>query len=205
MRASGPASAQNPPDPTIRSGFYLGLDVGESTVRSDNNYLYGYNDFNGYYGGPYDYSHHFALEGGRGHPAHFGGGGGARVHGFRSPGKRHDLLLQQFYYCPDSHPRAIALFGVGYLPLPVPFLDVYGKAGIARLHTNVNGFDGQICVDPAPQCQMSTTQNSWDNRFAYGVGVQSHFSALGVRAEYERINSQYGDPDMFTVGVTWTF
>jgi hypothetical protein len=37
------------------------------------------------------------------------------------------------------------------------------------------------------------------------VGVQSRFGALGVRAEYERISSQYGDPDMFTVGATWNF
>jgi hypothetical protein len=28
---------------------------------------------------------------------------------------------------------------------------------------------------------------------------------LSVRAEYERINSPYGDPDMFSLGVTWTF
>ncbi len=31
--------------------------------------------------------------------------------------------------------KALALFGVGYLPLPAPFLTVYGKFGISRLHT----------------------------------------------------------------------
>ena len=37
----------------------------------------------------------------------------------------------------DSHPRAGVLFGVGYLPLPIPFIDIYGKAGVARLQTDV--------------------------------------------------------------------
>ena len=37
-------------------GLYAGVDIGESTVRSDNNYTYGgYNGFDGYYGyGGYD-------------------------------------------------------------------------------------------------------------------------------------------------------
>jgi hypothetical protein len=30
--------------------------------------------------------------------------------------------------------KAGTLFALGYLPLPVPFLDVYGKVGVARLH-----------------------------------------------------------------------
>jgi hypothetical protein len=202
---SGAASAQNSAGLYNPLGFYLGLGVGESTVRSDNNYLYGFNDFNGYYGGPYDYSHHFAWKAAAGIRPISVVGAEFEYFDFGHPGSDTTYYYNNFNYGPDSHPRAIALFGVGYLPLPVPFLDVYGKAGIARLHTNVNGFDGQICVDPAPQCGTPTTQDRWDNRFAYGVGVQTHFSALGVRAEYERINSPYGDPDMFTVGVTWTF
>ena len=154
MRASGPASAQNSAGPYNPLGFYLGLDVGESTVRSDNNYLYGYNDFNGYYGGPYDYSHHFAWKAAAGIRPISVVGAELEYLDFGHPGSDTTYYYNNFNYGPDSHPRAIALFGVGYLPLPVPFLDVYGKAGIARLHTNVNGFDGQICVDPAPQCRI---------------------------------------------------
>jgi hypothetical protein len=33
--------------------------------------------------------------------------------------------LGNYYYGPDSHPRAIAAFGVGHIPLP--FLDIYAK------------------------------------------------------------------------------
>jgi hypothetical protein len=28
---------------------------------------------------------------------------------------------------------------------------------------------------------------------------------MSVRAEYERISSPYGDPDLFSVGATYTF
>ena len=37
----------------------------------------------------------------------------------------------------DSHPRAAVLFAVGYLPLPIPFIDIFAKAGVARLQTDV--------------------------------------------------------------------
>jgi opacity protein-like surface antigen len=109
------------------------------------------------------------------------------------------------YYGLDSHPRASALFGVGYLPLPIPFVDIYGKAGVARLETNVTTFQGQPC--PMNQSCSGTyfRQNHTDNRFAYGVGVQSKFWGVSFRAEYERIRSQFGDPDALMVSATWTF
>ena len=48
-------------------------------------------------------------------------------------------------------------------------------------------------------------QDQTDNRFAYGVGVQSKAWGVSFRAEYERISSQFGDPDALTVSATWTF
>ena len=131
--AAAPARAEN------LLGFYVGAGVGESTVRSDDNFSGGFG-YDGFYNDP---RHHFgwkALAGIRpisivgaeleyidfGHP---GGDGG--YYGYN--------------YGPDSHPRAIAAFGVGHLPLPIPFLDIFGKAGAARLHTNVDGFDGSAC------------------------------------------------------------
>lgn len=106
----------------------------------------------------------------------------------------------------DSHPRAGVLFGVGYLPLPIPFLDIYGKAGVARLQTDVttitsNCPPGANCLVPATY----TRHNETDSKFAYGVGVQSKAWGFAFRAEYERISSQFGDPDALTVSATWTF
>ncbi len=106
----------------------------------------------------------------------------------------------------DSHPRAGVLFGVGYLPLPIPFFDIYGKAGVARLQTDVTTITSNC--PPGTNCVLPPTytrHNETDSRFAYGVGVQSKAWGFAFRAEYERISSQYGDPDALTVSATWTF
>jgi hypothetical protein len=209
---SNAAFAENP------LGAYVGLGVGESTVRSDSN-----NGYNGSYGGcgyyggfgggcGYDYSHHFAWKAEAGIRPISIAGAEVEYLDFGHPGSDQNYYYYDNNYGPDSHPRAIAAFAVGYLPLPVPFLDVYGKLGVARLHTNVNGFDGIA----SPACQLAScgvgggpayyvSESRWDTRFAYGVGLQTKFGALGVKAEYERINSPYGDPDIFTVGASWTF
>jgi OmpA-like transmembrane domain len=103
--------------------------------------------------------------------------------------------------------KAVTLFGLGYLPLPVPFLDVYGKLGIARLHTTATE------ISPIPFCPAGFTNCSpttfsiadSSTNFAYGAGIQGKIGALALRAEYERIGASGGDPDMFSLGVTWTF
>jgi opacity protein-like surface antigen len=103
--------------------------------------------------------------------------------------------------------RTETLFGLLYAPIPVPFLDVFAKAGAARLQTKVHYeisplFCPLSTVDPG--CPFfSTSASSTD--FAYGAGVQLKFSALAVRAEYERINSGLGAPDLLSLGLTWTF
>jgi hypothetical protein len=85
---------------------------------------------------------------------------------------------------------------VGYLPLPVPFIDVFGKVGVAELQTDVTTFVG---------ASQFFRQNESDTRAAYGVGVQSRAWGLTFRAEYERISSQFGDPDAVTVSALWNF
>jgi opacity protein-like surface antigen len=103
--------------------------------------------------------------------------------------------------------KAVTLFGLGYLPLPVPFLDVYGKLGIARLHTATTE------VSPIPFCPAGFTScrptafniSDSSTNFAYGAGVQSKIGSLAIRAEYERISASGGNPDLISLGVTWTF
>ena len=177
-------------------GFYLGAGVGYSTVRSDDPA----------YGLPGYFNDHQtawkAIAGIRpisivgaeveymdfGHPNNYYGPNGYASYGL------------------DSHPRAGMLFGVGYLPLPIPFFDVFGKAGVARLQTDVTTFQSQSCAPLTNPCPgIYTRHNQTDNRFAYGVGVQSKAWGFAFRAEYERISSQFGDPDALTVSATWTF
>jgi hypothetical protein len=185
------ALADNP------AGFYLGAGVGYSTVRSDDPA----------YGLPGYYNDHQAawkaIAGVR--PIPFVGAEFEYID-FGQPGSHHNYDVN--YYGLDSHPRAAALFGVGYLPLPVPFFDVYGKAGVARLQTDVTTVVGAVtCPVTTPNCPtlILSRQNQTDNKFAYGVGLQSKVWGVAFRAEYERISSQYGDPDALTVSATWTF
>src|ERR1700675_608822 len=184
------ALADNP------AGFYLGAGVGYSTIRSDDSS----------YGLPGYYNDHQTawkvIAGVR--PISIVGAEFEYID-FGQPGNYHGYSSFNNNGL-DSHPRAAALFGVGYLPLPIPFFDVYGKAGVARLQTDVTAFVPG-CATPA-YCAAPgayTRQAQTDNRFAYGVGVQSKWWGVSFRAEYERINSPYGDPDALTVSATWTF
>jgi hypothetical protein len=175
-------------------GFYLGAGVGYSTIRSDDPA----------YGLPAYYNDHQtawkAIAGIR--PISIVG---AEVEylDFGQPSR--------YYYGSnsfntsgfDSHPRAGVLYGVGYLPIPVPFFDVFGKAGVARLQTDATTV--VACTSPCLLPPTYTRHNETDNKFAYGVGVQSKAWGVAFRAEYERISSQFGDPDALTVSATWTF
>jgi opacity protein-like surface antigen len=183
--ASTAALADNP------VGFYLGAGAGYSTVRSDDSA----------YGLPGYFNDHQtawkAIAGVR--PISIIGAEFEYID-FGQPGNHH--YYDPNYYGTDSHPRAAALFVVGYLPVPIPFFDVFGKAGVARLQTDVTYVSQNCTLTCIPALYR---QEQTDNRFAYGVGVQSKAWGVAFRAEYERINSQYGDPDALMVSATWTF
>src|SRR6202011_3946238 len=110
------ARADNP------AGFYLGAGVGYSTIRSDDS-AYG---LPGYFN---DHQTAWKLIAGV-RPMSILGAELQYIH-FGQPGHLSGNY-DTGYYGRDSHPRASALFAMGYLPLPIPFFDVYGKAGIAR-------------------------------------------------------------------------
>jgi Outer membrane protein beta-barrel domain len=184
-------------------GLYAGVGVGESTVRSDNG-------FDPYY--PDDsHPHHTAYKAIVGiRPIPFIG---AEVEyldfGHSSSADSYDD--RHDYYgadnTADSHPKAGILYAVGYLPLP--FVDIFVKGGVARLETNINTYDAYSCTPygSGPGCDqvLIGREHAWQTKAAYGAGVQGHISHLNLRAEYERINSSFGDPDAFMVSATWTF
>jgi opacity protein-like surface antigen len=77
----------------------------------------------------------------------------------------------------NSGGRAFAGYALGFLPITVPHLDVYGKAGLARYEL----YDS-----------MTFTDGSWEPKgsfkstvFTWGAGVQMHFGTIGGRMEYE--------------------
>lgn len=194
--ATTPALADNP------LGAYVGVGVGQSNVGSNDYYDYGY------YGGYHDHDatwkviagiRPLPVLGGEIEYIDFGSGNG--VNGFYQNG--------YFYANSSSHPRATVLYGLGYLPLPLPFLDVYGKVGVARLQSDIttNAYPSGYCAPPYSGCSapIGYRNDETDTKFAYGAGVQARWQDLAFRAEYERISSQFGDPAAFTVSATWTF
>jgi hypothetical protein len=74
-----------------------------------------------------------------------------------------------------SDAKAFAGYAVGFLPIPVPFLDVYGKAGVARW--KLNGSAGNFFAF-----------SNQGTEFAWGLGAQVHIGNIGGRLEYENFN-----------------
>ncbi len=106
----------------------------------------------------------------------------------------------------DLRSKATALFAVDYLPLPVPLLDVYAKAGVARYQSSERVAGELGCPAPlACIALVSYGTDRTDTRFAYGVGTQVKLSAFAIRAEYERIAANGADPDLLSLGLTWRF
>jgi hypothetical protein len=77
-----------------------------------------------------------------------------------------------------SDGNALAGYVVGFLPIPLPVVDIFGKVGAARwkLNGNVNSL-----ISPASFSNSGT-------EFAWGIGVQAHINMFGARLEYENFN-----------------
>ena len=91
--------------------------------------------------------------------------------------------------------KAFAGFAVGYLPLPLPFVDVYGKAGAARWQ-----FKGYTTTPSL----FSVDDRGTD--FAWGAGTQFHFQQLAVRVEYEGFDIRNTDgARLLTLGAAFYF
>jgi hypothetical protein len=180
-------------------GFYAGAAVGESHVRTGKNII-----------GDTDYEYPFDAQ----HSAWKVTAGirpisplGVELEYIDFGNPSSGLSNAAFGGLSKADQKAVSLFGLGYLPLSVPFLDVYGKLGIARLHTTATE------VSPIPFCPAGFTScgpstfniSDSSTNFAYGVGLQGKIGSLAIRAEYERISASGGNPDIFSLGVTWTF
>ena len=76
----------------------------------------------------------------------------------------------------NSNAKAFAGYGVGFLPIPVPYLDVYGKAGLARWSLSGSNTGSLFSF------------SNHGTEFAWGAGVQAHVGNIGGRLEYERFS-----------------
>src|SRR5437763_2798059 len=92
----------------------------------------------------------------------------------------------------------------GLLFLPIPLVEAYAKAGLARMqgtvHATYCGIDN--CAFGPPQTFGFSRTNT---TYVAGVGAQFKAGSLGLRAEYERFNVAGGTPGLASIGATWTF
>lgn len=112
-------------------------------------------------------------------------------------------------YPADVSMKGGSAFGVLYLPVPI--VDVFLKAGAARIQSEVNGTGvyGPNCSSNGP-CPLYIglapfRLNRTNTSCAGGVGAQYKIGSWAVRAEYERFNAAGGSPSLLSAGITWSF
>lgn len=195
-----PAFAQDDGYYTGQPHFYLGADAGQSTIRND---FLGFNQ----HGVGFD-----VRAGVR--PIPFLG---AEIE-YVDLGNRHDFS-DCFAFCSygthiDS--QGGAAFGVAYLPIPHSLVDLYGKAGVARLQTRTTSIIAppgacnpyQTCpafIGPGHPADVSYRTDTTDTDFAWGAGVQVHWWNFAFRGEFQQFQTQNGHPNLVSAGFTWMF
>jgi hypothetical protein len=75
---------------------------------------------------------------------------------------------------------AFAAYAVGFLPIPLPVVDIFGKAGFSSWR-----LDGNYAAEFMP---LSSEFADNGTAFAWGIGVQAHIGMFGARLEYESFN-----------------
>jgi hypothetical protein len=89
----------------------------------------------------------------------------------------------------NAEAKAFSLFAVGYLP--VSAFDFFAKVGAAQIDAETRG---------------RVVSDDDKTEFAYGGGAQLRLGQLGIRAEYEKYDTDIvGDLDMISLGLTYTF
>lgn len=100
----------------------------------------------------------------------------------------------------DVRMRAVAAFGMVYVPTPLPTLDFFGKLGVSRFQSSVES-------GGYPACSFGCGFNDYDvytTGLAWGAGGQFRFGRFAIRGEFERFNASGGHPNLASVGATWT-
>ncbi len=90
---------------------------------------------------------------------------------------------------------AEGLYVLAYLPIPVPVLDFYAKAGVARLQTSTNA--------EFPANNFASSSNN--EHGAFGAGARVKFGPVSVGLEYERVAATDGSQDLYSLGLLWGF
>lgn len=104
----------------------------------------------------------------------------------------------------DTKANGPAVFGLAYLPLPVPLLDVYAKAGVANIQQRATltlPSGARTCVQGVSCDGFSRSESE----FAWGGGAQVKAGPVAFRLEYEQFRASGGNLNLASVGVTYSF
>ena len=108
--------------------------------------------------------------------------------------------------------RGEAAFAVLYLPVPI--VDFYLKAGVARITSDLSASVAGTACPPGAFCPAILTggfrtatgaARTTATTFAAGAGVQWQIGNWAIRGEYERFTALGENPSLITVGATWSF
>jgi hypothetical protein len=98
--------------------------------------------------------------------------------------------------------RGVAGLGVLYLPIGVPLIDVYARAGLAQLHSTTSANSLALC--PPAGCSAVGSDHNAGN-FAWGVGGLVHLGNWSVRGDYFGVNASGGSQALISVGIQYHF
>jgi opacity protein-like surface antigen len=171
-------------------GIYVGAGVGQSTLQQDyyqvDSHVTGWKLVAGWHpisslGAEVDYA-----DLGSKNVSYFGSVGNTQV---------------------STKAHATSVYAVGYLPVPEPWLDIYGKVGAARVQADTNGSNtpGGCPVSLAPCGPNYFSTDTTSTKFAWGAGAEFKFGLPGLRVEYERLNGPQGEDALLSLAVTLNF
>jgi len=99
-------------------------------------------------------------------------------------------------YTVDTKSHATAAYAVLYPPVPLPYLAVYGKVGVARVTQKTD-------VSCTPSCGPGESTNN--NGLAWGLGMQFKFGVPAARIEWENFHGEQGNAALISVALTLNF
>lgn len=110
---------------------------------------------------------------------------------------------QNGFLATDVTMKGESAFGVLYLPVPI--VDIFLKAAVARIDstatTNIVCSANQVCIELA----TAEPEKRTNTGFAGGAGAQFKIGSFAVRGEYERFSAAGGNPSLLSVGIIWKF
>ncbi len=103
-------------------------------------------------------------------------------------------VTNYYDYRLSTDAKAAAAYALGYLPVPVPWLDLYAKVGVGRVEQDTH------LLQPDIERQESSRTN-----VAWGAGLQFKLGRWAARVDYERFKGPQGDPSLLSADFLFNF